>query len=145
MKNTMKIFILSLALCIFVGESFVQAYEDVEKKYNATRVFSENSIMSSDKIKKESFDDFWRKENQVFLNENELKYLNSLKEKVEMKKSLTLQEKSYLKTLKSQVIKTKLGEEKYEELQKLIKKRESSTDLTLPERGRIYQLNKEAR
>ena len=43
------------------------------------------------------------------------------------------------------VIKIKLGEEKFKELEKLINKREGTLDLTLPERQRLYELNKEAR
>ena len=47
--------------------------------------------------------------------------------------------------MKTYVIRTKLGEEKFKELEKLINRREGSLDLTLPERQRLYQLNKEAR
>lgn len=144
MKNSIKTFISSLALCSLVGGSCVQAYEDVEKKYNATRVSSDNFIKDNNEIKKEKFDDFWSKENKDFLNEEEIKFLDSLIEKTEKNIPLTLQENKDLKILKSRVIRLKLGEEKYKELEKLIEKRESSTDLTMPERKRIYELNKES-
>lgn len=144
MKNTIKTLILSLALIGLVSGSFVQAYEDVEKKNNATRVSSEKLISIHKEVTKEKFDDFWRKENKAFLTQEELNALNLLEEKIKEGKPLTLQEHQYLKTLKSKVIKEKLGEEKYKELEKLIEKRESSTELTMPERKRIYELNKEA-
>jgi len=144
MKNTIKTLILSLALIGLVSGSFVQAYEDVEKKNNATRVSSEKLISIHKEVTKEKFDDFWRKENKAFLTQEELNSLNLLEEKIKEGKPLTLQEHQYLKALKSKVIKEKLGEEKYKELEKLIEKRESSTELTMPERKRIYELNKEA-
>lgn len=144
MKNIIKTLILSLALISLVSGNFVQAYEDVEKKYNATRVSSEKLISFYKGTPKEKFDDFWTKENKTFLTEEELNSLNLLEEKIKVGKSLTLKENQYLKSLKSKVIKEKLGEEKYKELEKLIEKRESSTDLTMPERKRIYELNKEA-
>ena len=144
MKNTIKTLILSLALIGLVSGSFVQAYEDVEKKNNATRVSSEKLISIHKEVTKEKFDDFWRKENKAFLTQEELNALNLLEEKIKEGKPLTLQEHQYLKTLKSKVIKEKLGEEKYKELEKLIEKRESSTELTMHERKRIYELNKEA-
>lgn len=145
MKSIIKTLILSLILCIFVGVSCVQAYEDLDKKYNATRVTTYNLISLNNEIKKEKFDEFWTVENEGFLTNEELQYLHLLKEKVENKEILTFQEKNHIKSLKIKVIKIKLGEEKYKELETLIKKRESSTDLTLPERKRIYELNKESR
>ena len=144
MKNIIKTFILSLALISLVSGDFVQAYEDLQKKHNATRVSSEKFISFSKEAKKEKFDDFWTKENKTFLTEEELNFLNFVEEKIKVGNSLTLKENQYLKSLKSKVIKEKLGEEKYKELEKLIEKRESSTELTMPERKRIYELNKEA-
>ena len=144
MKNIIKTFILSLALISLVSGNFVQAYEDVEKKYNATRVSSEKRISFYKETQKQKSDDFWTKENKTFLTEDELNSLNLLEEKIKVGKLLTLKETQYLKSLKSKVIKEKLGKEKYKELEKLIEKRESSTDLTMPERKRIYELNKEA-
>ena len=58
---------------------------------------------------------------------------------------LTASERNELKNMKAEVIKIKLGDAKFQELQKLIEKREGSTDLTLPERQRLYELNKEAK
>lgn len=144
MKNIIKTLILSLALIGLVSGNFVQAYEDVKKKNNATRVSSEKFINIYKKVQKEQIDDFWTKENKTFLTQEELNSLNLLEEKIKVGKSLTLQENQYLKSLKSKIIKEKLGEEKYKELEKLIEKRESSTELTMPERKRIYELNKEA-
>lgn len=62
-----------------------------------------------------------------------------------MVKKLTISECNELRIIKSDVIKIKLGEEKFKELEKLINKREGTLDLTLPERQRLYELNKEAR
>ena len=47
--------------------------------------------------------------------------------------------------IKADVIKLKLGEDKFKELEKLINKREGNLELTLPERKRLYELNKESR
>ncbi|MEO2565152.1 hypothetical protein ABHA59_14735, partial [Clostridium tertium] len=71
--------------------------------------------------------------------------LNQLREKVNNGDMLTASERNELKNMKAEVIKIKLGDAKFQELQKLIEKREGSTDLTLPERQRLYELNKEAK
>lgn len=116
--------------------------DDVRYKGNAFRVFSEFNI---DISKEDKFDDFWTPKNEGYLNETQKEKLNNFKEKVSNGETLTITEHHELKTMKSEVIRSKLGDEKYKELEKLINKREGTLDLTLPERQRLYQLNKEAR
>lgn len=89
------------------------------------------------------FDEFWTPENEGFLSSEEKEQVNSFRTKVENRQYLSVEEKCLLKDYKNKVIKSKLGEEKYTELEKLINKREGETPLTLEERARLYQLEKE--
>jgi hypothetical protein len=116
--------------------------DEIRYKGNAFRVFNEYSL---DLSKEDKLDDFWTSKNEGYLNESQKEKINSLRDKVKNGESLTITEKNELKAMKSEVIKTKLGEEKYKELEKLIEKREGTVELTLPERERLYKLNKEAR
>ena len=108
--------------------------DDIRYKGNALRVFSEYSINIS---KEDKFDDFWTPKNEGYLNETTREKIKTLREKVNSGEKLTI--------IKSDVIKIKLVEEKFKELEKLMNKREGTLDLTLPERQRLYELNKEAR
>ena len=116
--------------------------DDIRYKGNALRVFSEYSINIS---KEDKFDDFWTPKNEGYLNETTREKIKTLREKVNSGEKLTISECNELRIIKSDVIKIKLGEEKFKELEKLINKREGTLDLTLPERQRLYELNKEAR
>lgn len=122
---------------ISIGKS-----DEIRYKNNAYRVFNNYSICIS---KEDKFDDFWTPKNESYLNEVQNQKVKALKEKIKNGETLTITEKNDLKLIKSEVIKVKLGEEKFKELEKLIEKRESNEELTLPERQRLYELNKEAR
>ena len=123
--------------CISMSKS-----EDIRYKNNAYRVFNNYSICIS---KDDKFDDFWTPKNEGYLNEAQKGKVKILREKVYNGEALTITEKHELKSMKSEVIKSKLGAEKSKELEKLIEKRKGTLELTLPERQRLYQLNKEAR
>lgn len=116
--------------------------DEIRYKNNAYRVFNEFSV---DLSKDNKFDNFWTPKNESYLNESQKEKLKKLREKVDSYENLTITEKNELKTMKSEVIKLKLGEEKFKELEKLIEKREENIELTLPERQQLYELNKEAR
>lgn len=116
--------------------------DDIKYKGNALRVFSEYSVNIS---KDDKFDSFWTPKNEGYLNESQKERIATLREKVNNGKSLTITECNEVKTIKADVIRRKLGEEKYKELEKLVNRREGTLDLTLPERQRLYELNKEAR
>ena len=116
--------------------------DDVKSKGNALRVFSEYRINLS---KEDKFDDFWTPKNEGYLNETQKEKINVLRNKVDKGESLSITECNELKILKAEVIKTKLGEAKFKELEKLVNKREGNLELTLPERQRLYELNKESR
>ena len=116
--------------------------DDDRYKSNAVRVFSESNISLS---KEDKFDDFWTPKNEGYLNETQKEKINVLRNKVDKGESLSITECNELKILKAEVIKIKLGQEKFKELEKLVNKREGNLELTLPERQRLYELNKEAR
>ncbi|GAA0824509.1 hypothetical protein [Clostridium tertium] len=139
-KKFATFFILTASIMNFSNSLYVQA-DDVKNKSNAYRVFS-NAIVD---LGKEKFDNFWTPENEGYLNASQKEKLNQLREKVNNGDMLTASEKNELKNMKAEVIKIKLGDAKFQELQKLIEKREGSTDLTLTERQRLYELNKEAK
>ncbi len=135
--------LLSITSTIIISSNFSSIKsDDVRYKGNALRVFSEYRINIS---KEDKFDDFWTPKNEGYLNETQKAKINTLRQKVNNGENLTITECSELKTIKADVIKQKLGEEKFKELEKLINKREGTLDLTLPERQRLYQLNKEAK
>ena len=116
--------------------------DDIRYKGNALRVYSEFNTSYS---KEDKFDSFWTPKNEGYLSETQKEKLNLLREKVNNKISLSITDCNELKAMKYEVIKIKLGEEKFKELEKLINKREENVELTLPERQRLYELNKEAR
>lgn len=116
--------------------------DDIRYKGNALRVFSEYSVNIS---KDDKFDNFWTPKNEGYLSDTQKETISTLREKVNNGESLTITECNEIKTIKADVIRRKLGEEKYKELEKLINRREGTLDLTLPERQRLYELNKEAR
>lgn len=118
----------------------VQASDKIETKSNALRVFNNYNF----NLDEEKFDNFWTPENEGFLNQSQKARINEFRKKVQSGGILSGKEKNELKNMKAEVIRKKLGDEKYAELEKLIKKRESSVDLTLEERQRIFELEKEA-
>lgn len=117
--------------------------DDIRYKGNAFRVFNEFNYV--DKSIEDKFDSFWTPKNEGYLNEEQKNKLNTFKNKINSGNMLSGLEISELKAMKVEVIKIKLGEEKFKELQKLIEKREGSLDLTLEEREKLYKLNKEAK
>lgn len=139
-KKLTTFFILTVSIMNFSNSLYVQA-DDVKNKSNAYRVFSDITV----DLGKEKFDSFWTPENEGYLNASQKEKLNQLREKVNNGDMLTASERNELKNMKAEVIKVKLGDAKFQELQKLIEKRESSTELTLEERQRLYELNKEAK
>lgn len=139
-KKFAMFFILTATVMNFSNLKYVQA-DDVKNKSNAFRVSSDAIV----DLGKEKFDDFWTPENEGYLNASQKEKLNELREKVNNGDMLTTTERNELKNMKAEVIKVKLGDAKFQELQKLIEKREGSTELTLPERQRLYELNKEAK
>ncbi len=139
-KNLALLFMIStstITSSITLGKA-----DEIRYKNNAYRVFNNYSICIS---KEDKFDNFWTPKNESYLNEDQSQKIKSLREKIKNGESLTITEKNDLKLIKSEVIKIKLGEEKFKELEKLIEKREDDVELTLPERQRLYELNKEAK
>ena len=139
--------VINLATIILCSTILMSSFtfisnDEVKHKSNAFRVYKEleYSVNSKDK-----FDDFWTPKNEGYLDASQKEELNNFRTKVESGDLLTGIEKNKLREMKTYVIRTKLGEEKFKELEKLINRREGSLDLTLPERQRLYQLNKEAR
>lgn len=139
-KKLSTFFILAATLINFSKFNIVQA-DDVKNKGNAFRVSNNISI----DLNKEKFDDFWTPKNEGYLDASQKEKLNILREKINNGETLNISEKNELKNMKAEIIKLKLGDAKFQELQKLIEKREGATELTLPERQRLYELNKEAR
>ncbi|GAA0759281.1 MULTISPECIES: hypothetical protein [Clostridium] len=139
-KKLSTFFILAATLINFSKFNIVQA-DDVKNKGNAFRVSNNISIA----LNKDKFDDFWTPKNEGYLDASQKEKLNILREKINNGETLNISEKNELKNMKAEIIKLKLGDAKFQELQKLIEKREGATELTLPERQRLYELNKEAR
>ncbi|GAB6170235.1 hypothetical protein JCM1393_26950 [Clostridium carnis] len=135
-----KKYIMVISASLLVGELLNFKVNAITLKPNSVRVSNSYNII----VNKEKFDEFWTSENESFLTSEDKEKINQLRTKSENGEILSGSEKSLLKSMKVEVIRKKLGEEKFNELQKLIEKREGSIDLTLPERARLYQLDKEA-
>lgn len=85
------------------------------------------------------------KENDAYVHDEEKKVLEGYLEKLLNYEVLTQEEKDYLRECYLNMIRNKLGEEKFNEYCKLIEKRSSSAEFTQPERFRLYELEKELR
>ena len=71
--------------------------------------------------------------------------INSIIKKELNYEILSQEEKDNLRECYLNMIRNKLGEEKFNEYCKLIEKRSSSAEFTQPERFRLYELEKELR
>ena len=85
------------------------------------------------------------KESDAYVHDEDKKVLEGYREKLLNYEILTQEEKDYLRECYLNMIRNKLGEEKFNEYFKLIEKRSSSAEFTQPERFRLYELEKELR
>ena len=85
------------------------------------------------------------KESNTYVHDEDKKVLEGYREKLLNYEILTQEEKDYLRECYLNMIRNKLGEEKFNEYCKLIEKRSSSAEFTQPERFRLYELEKELR
>ena len=85
------------------------------------------------------------KESDAYVHDEDKKVLEGYREKLLNYEILTQEEKDYLRECYLNMIRNKLGEEKFNEYCKLIEKRSSSAEFTQPERFRLYELEKELR
>ncbi|MBB6623927.1 hypothetical protein [Clostridium gasigenes] len=98
---------------------------------------------------KEKIESFWNSENESFLSSEEKEKLNVLKCKVERGENLTVEERQILSELRSDTIRKKLGDARFERYKKLIEKREKQAkgqleiELSKEEKTEIYNFEKE--
>ena len=85
------------------------------------------------------------KESDAYVHDEDKKVLEGYREKLLNYEILTQEEKDYLRECYLNMIRNKLGEEKFNEYCKLIEKRSISAEFTQPERFRLYELEKELR
>ena len=85
------------------------------------------------------------KESDAYVHDEDKKVLEGYREKLLNYEILTQEEKDYSRECYLNMIRNKLGEEKFNEYCKLIEKRSSSAEFTQPERFRLYELEKELR
>ena len=85
------------------------------------------------------------KESNTYVHDEDKKVLEGYREKLLNYEMLSQEEKDYLRECYLNMIRNKLGEEKFNEYCKLIEKRSSSAEFTQPERFRLYELEKELR
>lgn len=85
------------------------------------------------------------KESNTYVHDEDKKVLEGYREKLINYEMLSQEEKDYLRECYLNMIRNKLGEEKFSEYCKLIEKRSSSAEFTQPERFRLYELEKEIR
>lgn len=85
------------------------------------------------------------KENDAYVHDEDKKVLEGYKEKLLNYEILNQEEKDYLRECYLNMIRNKLGEEKFNEYCKLIEKRSSSVEFKQSEKFRLYELEKELR
>ena len=85
------------------------------------------------------------KESDAYVHDEDKKVLEGYREKLLNYEILTQEEKDYLRECYLNMIRNKLGEEKFNEYCNLIEKRSISEEFTQPERFRLYELEKELR
>ena len=85
------------------------------------------------------------KESDAYVHDEDKKVLEGYREKLLNYEILSQEEKDNLRECYLNMIRNKLGEEKFNEYCKLIEKRSSSAEFTQPERFRLYELEKELR
>lgn len=85
------------------------------------------------------------KENDAYVHDEDKKVLEGYKEKLLNYEILNQEEKDYLRECYLNMIRNKLGEEKFNEYCKLIEKRSISVEFTQSEKFRLYELEKELR
>lgn len=84
-------------------------------------------------------------QNDLYVHGENKEELKRIKEKLEGYEILSQEEKDYVRQCYLDMIRNKLGEEKFNEYCKLIEKRNGTAEFTQPERFRLYQLEKELR
>ena len=85
------------------------------------------------------------KESDAYVHDEDKKVLEGYREKLLNYEILSKEEKDNKRECYLNMIRNKLGEEKFNEYCKLIEKRSSSAEFTQPERFRLYELEKELR
>lgn len=96
--------------------------------------------------KEERMDSFWTEKNIGYLTGEQKGIFEGYQKKIQEGKLLTGEERIVLMEFKESVIEEKLGEAKFKEYLKLLEKRDDKEkEMTLEERGRLYEIDKEIR
>lgn len=101
----------------------------------------------SDKKHKHRRDDmgFWNNDNINLLNDSQKKQLETIKEKIKNGEALTDDDKKIMLELKDTIVKSKLGEEKFNKFKALMEKKKNGEELTDAEKKELKLYMKELR
>jgi hypothetical protein len=123
-----------LLITLFFNIDFFSNSRTVMNLIEINDVISPNSHSRIEKL---------LKYNSAIISEETKRALIILKDKLERFEALNQEEVEFIRQCELNVIRTKLGEEQFEEYCKLIKKREGEGEFLPPERYRLYELEKQ--
>lgn len=130
-----KDIIILMILFNFVKVPYISEYEDkIEATLNINEYLAPRELIKIDEMLEDK---------SGALSEQEKERLMELKDKFESYQMLIQEEVDFIRDCSLKIIRVKLGDVKFEEYSKLIRKRATKEEFTQDERIRLFQLEKE--
>lgn len=130
-----KDIIILMMLFNFVKVPYISEYEDkIEATLNINEYLAPRELIKIDEMLEDK---------SGALSEQEKERLIELKDKFESYQMLIQEEVDFIRDCSLKIIRVKLGDIKFEEYSKLIRKRATKEEFTQDERIRLFQLEKE--
>lgn len=130
-----KDIIILMMLFNFVKVPYISEYEDkIEATLNINEYLAPRELIKIDEMLEDK---------SGALSEQEKERLIELKDKFESYQMLIQEEVDFIRDCSLKIIRVKLGDVKFEEYSKLIRKRATKEEFTQDERIRLFQLEKE--
>lgn len=127
--------IFLIMLLNFCNVSYTSEYEEkVESSFNMNEYYSPKEVIKIDEILEDK---------SGSLSEQEKEALIELKDKLNSYQALSQEDIDFIRDCDLKIIRSKLGDAKFEEYFKLISKRATKEEFSQDERLRLFQLEKE--
>ena len=127
--------IFLIMLLNFCNVPYTSEYEEkVESSFNMNEYYSPKEVIKIDEILEDK---------SGSLSEQEKEALIELKDKLNSYQALSQEDIDFIRDCDLKIIRSKLGDAKYEEYFKLISKRATKEEFSQDERLRLFQLEKE--
>ena len=127
--------IFLIMLLNFCNVTYTSEYEEkVESSFNMNEYYSPKEVIKIDEILEDK---------SGSLSEQEKEALIELKDKLNSYQALSQEDIDFIRDCDLKIIRSKLGDAKFEEYFKLISKRATKEEFSQDERLRLFQLEKE--